>query len=109
MMSYRTAALILGVASVLPAASLAAEPAVEPRMNTGYTNVTPRKPTVSETADQIRARSAIGAVVKNESGTVVAKINDLIVNRSNGTVELAILTRLRRFDPASHNFRRASD
>ena len=90
-MSYRTAVLILGVVSILPAASLAAEPAAEPRMNTGYTNVAPRKPTVSETADQIRARSAIGAVVKNESGTVVAKINDLIVNRSNGTVELAIL------------------
>jgi hypothetical protein len=72
-MSYRTATLILGVVSVLPTASLAAEPAAEPRMNTGYTNVAPRKPTVSETADQIRARSAIGAVVRDESGPVVAK------------------------------------
>jgi hypothetical protein len=41
-MSYRTAALILGVVSVLPAASLSAEPAAEPRMNTGYTNAAPR-------------------------------------------------------------------
>jgi sporulation protein YlmC with PRC-barrel domain len=60
-------------------------------MNTGYTNRAPRTPTVSETADQIRASQAIGAAVRDASGAEVAKIADLIVNRKDGAVDVAIL------------------
>jgi sporulation protein YlmC with PRC-barrel domain len=57
----------------------------------GYTNRAPRTPTVSETADQIRATQAIGDEVRDSNGEIVAKITDLIGNRQQGTVELAIL------------------
>jgi sporulation protein YlmC with PRC-barrel domain len=90
-MSYRIAALIGGVLFVQIPTSFAADPLAEPQMNTGYTNIAPRKPTVSENADQMRARNAVGAAVRDGSGAVVAKINDLIVNRSDGTVQLAVL------------------
>jgi hypothetical protein len=50
-MIARTAAtaLLVTIACALPRLSLAAEPAAEPQMNTGYTNRLPRTPTVSET------------------------------------------------------------
>ena len=56
----------------------------EPQMNTGYTNRAPRTPTVSESADQIRASQVIGAEVRDRSGAEVAKIDDLIANRKEG-------------------------
>ena len=84
-------ALILSLACTLPAVSSAAEPAAEPQMNTGYTNRAPRTPTVSENADQISASQAIGAAVRDASGAEVAKIGDLIVNKKDGTVDVAIL------------------
>lgn len=84
-------ALVLGFACALPAVSQAAEPTAEPQMYTGYTNRAPRTPTVAETADQISASQVIGADVRDPSGAVVAKIDDLIANRKKGAVELAIL------------------
>jgi sporulation protein YlmC with PRC-barrel domain len=60
-------------------------------MNTGYTNRAPRTPTVSENADQIRASQAIGAAVRDTSGAEVAKIGDLLVNKKDGAVDIAIL------------------
>lgn len=84
-------ALILNLTCTLPAASFAAGPAAEPQMNTGYTNRAPRTPTVSENADQITASQAIGAAVRDTSGAEVAKIGDLIVNKKDGTVDVAIL------------------
>jgi sporulation protein YlmC with PRC-barrel domain len=60
-------------------------------MNTGYTNRAPRTPTVSESADQIRASQTIGTAVRDTSGAEVAKIGDLIVNKRDGTVDVAIL------------------
>ena len=84
-------ALVFTLACALPAVSSAAEPAAEPQMNTGYTNRAPRTPTASESADQIRASQAIGAAVRDTSGAEVAKIGDLIVNKKDGTVDVAIL------------------
>ncbi len=84
-------ALVLGFACTLSAVSIAAEPAAEPQMYTGYTNRAPRTPTVAESADQIRASQAIGAVVRDTSGAEVAKIGDLIVNKKDATVEVAIV------------------
>jgi sporulation protein YlmC with PRC-barrel domain len=84
-------ALLFSLACTLPAVSSAAEPAAEPQMNTGYTNRAPRTPTVSENADQIRASKAIGAAVRDTSGAEVAKIADLLVNKRDGTVDVAIL------------------
>ena len=84
-------ALMFSLACTLPAISFAAEPAAEPQMYTGYTNRAPRTPTVAETADQIRASQAIGSVVRDTSGAEVAKIGDLIVNKKDGAVDVAIL------------------
>jgi sporulation protein YlmC with PRC-barrel domain len=86
-----TIALVLALTCALPTASFAAEPAAEPQMNTGYTNRSPRTPTVSETADQISASAVIGADVRDTNGAEIAKISDLIANRKDGTVELAVL------------------
>ena len=75
----------------LPAVALAAEPAAEPQMFTGYTNRSPRTPTVSESPDEIGASQAIGHEVWDTTGKVVATVGDLIVNRRDARVELAIL------------------
>jgi sporulation protein YlmC with PRC-barrel domain len=93
MMTDRTPApaLIVALACTLPAVCLAAEPAAQPQMYTGYTNRAPRTPTVSESADEIGASQAIGASVRDASGAEVATIGDLIVNRKDAAVELAIL------------------
>jgi sporulation protein YlmC with PRC-barrel domain len=85
------AAFALALACALPAASFAAEPAAEPQMHTGYTNRSPRTPTVSPKGDQISASDVIGADVRDSNGTATAKIADLIVNRKDGSVVLAVL------------------
>ncbi len=84
-------ALMLGFACTLSAVSFAAEPIAEPQMYNGFTNRAPRTPTVAETADQIGASQAIGTDVRDSKGAVVARIDDLIVNRKKGAVELAVL------------------
>jgi sporulation protein YlmC with PRC-barrel domain len=83
--------LNLALACTLPAFSFAAEPVAEPQMYTGYTNRGPRTPTVAETGDQIRASQAIGAAVRDTSGADVAKIADLVVNKKDGSIDVAIL------------------
>ena len=50
-------------------------------MFTGYTNRSPRTPTVSESPDEIGASQAIGHEVWDTTGKVVATVGDLIVNR----------------------------
>jgi sporulation protein YlmC with PRC-barrel domain len=77
--------------ATLPAVALAAQPAAEPQMITGFSKATPMTPTVSETGDQISASQAIGADVRDRNGAVVAKIADLIVSRKDAAVKLAIL------------------
>ena len=88
----RTAAvLVIALGCAASGAALAAQPAAEPQMDTGYTNRSPRTPTVSEAADQIRAKAVIGADVRNPNGSEIAKISDLIVNRTSNAIELAVL------------------
>ena len=91
MINRASCLLLFGLACAIPVQAFAAEPAAEPQMYTGYTNRAPRTPTVAATADQITAARAIGDEVRDNGGTLVAKIGDLIVNRKDGTVEAAIL------------------
>jgi sporulation protein YlmC with PRC-barrel domain len=92
-MSYRprSTVTLLGLACLLSGTALAAEPAAQPQMDSGYTDRAPRTPTVSETADQITAKQAIGSDVQDITGAIVAKIADLIADRPDGAVEAAIL------------------
>jgi sporulation protein YlmC with PRC-barrel domain len=92
-MSDRTSAtiILLGLACLLSGTALAAEPATQPEMYNGYTNRAPRTPTVSETANEITAKQAIGSDVQDANGAIVAKIGDLIADRKDGAVEAAIL------------------
>ena len=91
MINRASCLLLFGLACAIPVQAFAAEPAAEPQMYTGYTNRAPRTPTVAATADQITAARAIGDEARDNGGTLVAKIGDLIVNRKDGTVEAAIL------------------
>lgn len=85
------ATLVVALGWTLPAVALAAQPDAEPQMFTGHSNRAPMKPTVSETGDEIGASQAIGTDVGDESGAVVAKLADLVVNRKDAAVQLAIL------------------
>lgn len=91
MINRASCVLLAGLACALPVRSFAAEPAAEPQMYTGYTNRAPRTPTVSATAEQMTTAQAIGDDVRDKSGTLVAQVGDLIVNRKDGTVDAAIL------------------
>jgi sporulation protein YlmC with PRC-barrel domain len=83
--------VLFGLVCLLSGTALAAEPAAQPQMYNGYTNRAPRTPTVSETADEITAKQAIGGDVQDATGAVVAKIADLIADRKDNAVEAAIL------------------
>lgn len=85
------AALVLAVGFTFPAVVLAAQPAAEPQMFSGFSNAAPATPTVSETADEISARQAIGTDVWERNGAVVATVADLILNRRSAAAQLAIL------------------
>jgi sporulation protein YlmC with PRC-barrel domain len=85
------AGLVFAGAWTFPAVVLAAQPAAEPQMFSGFSNAAPATPTVSETGDEIGASQAIGADVWDRSGAVVATVADLIVNRKDAAVQLAIL------------------
>jgi sporulation protein YlmC with PRC-barrel domain len=60
-------------------------------MRHGYTTTPATTPTVTLTADQILASQAIGTQVRDTNGSVVATVGDLLVNRTDGAVELAVL------------------
>jgi sporulation protein YlmC with PRC-barrel domain len=60
-------------------------------MRPGYTTAPAATPTVALTADQILASQAIGTQVRDANGSVVATIGDLLVNRQDAAVELAVL------------------
>lgn len=85
------ALLIAAVPFVLGGQALAAATTTPPQMNTGHTNAAPKTPTVSPSADQIRASNAIGADVENTAGAIIAKITDLVVDRRSNAVALAIV------------------
>jgi sporulation protein YlmC with PRC-barrel domain len=92
-MKFRPTAVVLtfSLACITGISCLAAEPAAEPQMRPGYTNAPATTPTVALTADQILASQAIGTQVRDRNGSVVATVGDLLVNRKNGAVELAVL------------------
>jgi sporulation protein YlmC with PRC-barrel domain len=92
-MKLRPTAVVLTVSltCLTGISCLAAEPAAEPQMRPGYTTGPATIPTVALTADQILATQAIGTQVRDPNGSVVATIGDLLVNRKDAAVELAIL------------------
>lgn len=83
--------IVLGLAGLLSGTTLADEPTAQPQMYNGYTNRAPRTPAVSESADEITATQTIGRDVQDATGAVVAKIADLIAERKDGAVDVAIL------------------
>jgi sporulation protein YlmC with PRC-barrel domain len=85
------AGFIVAVVWTLPAAAFAAQPAAEPQMFTGHSNAAPMTHTVSETGDQISASQAIGTDVRDDNGATMAKVSDLIIDRKDAAVQLAIL------------------
>jgi sporulation protein YlmC with PRC-barrel domain len=74
-----------------PAGAAFAQPAATPHRATGHVNQAPGIATIDETENQIRANTVIGTSVRTRDGKEVATIADLIVDRRQGTVDLAVL------------------
>lgn len=73
------------LAAVAPAAAQQAP------MPSGETQRVPRQHVVAEAGDQIRARDALGAVVRGADGATLGKIENLYLSRDSGAVDLAVV------------------
>jgi sporulation protein YlmC with PRC-barrel domain len=90
-MITKTAIAAMALTCSFAGTAFAAEPTLTPRMATGHVNQSPGIATVGETANQIRASTAIGASVRARDGKEVAMIADLIVDPRQDNVDLAVL------------------
>ncbi|HJU18981.1 MAG TPA: PRC-barrel domain-containing protein [Stellaceae bacterium] len=91
-MSVKMAIAALTLACGLPAAGFAAGPAVTPNMATGHVPPGPgRTQAVTEKANQILAGKVIGLSVRVKGDYQVATIVDLVVDKKQGRVDLAVL------------------
>jgi sporulation protein YlmC with PRC-barrel domain len=88
-MLTKIALAALALACGLDGGAFAAS-AAAPHMARGHTG-TANAPAATETANQITARKTIGASVHDRSGKEVAAITDLIINRRQHAVALAVL------------------
>jgi hypothetical protein len=79
-------------------AALGAAQAAEPRdpetgMMTGYSNIPPRVPELSEAPDQIRVSDVIRQVVLSDDGQELGNINELFIGRNDAFLALVSIDR----------------